>query len=311
LAALLPTTAAGARTNLGAAKAGANSDIVSLSGLTTALSISQGGTGADTALQGLKNLEGLKYVTNVGVAGESLVVNDTTLVNNEYRSELKGIKAGSSKISVGTDSSDISVDANPDDILSAATQNVNFNNFRLTNIATPVGSNDAATRAYVDQVSAGLTVKEAVLAATTSNIAATYSGGPAFTLTVTGTGTPSLDGISITATGTRVLIKDQTTELENGIYTLTTAAASGVSAVFTRADDYDSDAEVVAGTFVFVVSGSTNADKQFAQTTPSPTLDSSDLIFTVLNDTTIADGTVTNAKLSDMDALRIKERFNF
>jgi len=155
-------------------------------------------------------------------------------------------------------------------------------------------------------VSAGLIVKPAVAAATTSNIAATYSGGPAFTLTVTGTGTPSIDGLSVTTTGTRVLIKDQTSGAENGIYTLTTAAAPGVSAVFTRAADYDSDAEVVAGTFVFVLSGSTNADKQFAQTTPTPTLDSSSLVFTVLNDTTIADGTVTNAKLADMAGLRLK-----
>ena len=300
------TTAAGARTSLGAAKAGANSDITSLSGLTTPLSVSQGGIGADTALQGLKNLAGLKYITNVGVAGESLIVNDTTLVSNEYRGELKGIKAGSSKVTVGTDGSDISVDVNPDDVLNAATQNVDLNGFRITNIATPVGSNDAATRAYVDQVSAGLIVKPAVTAATTSIIAATYSGGPAFTLTVTGTGTPSIDGFSVTATGTRVLIKDQTTGSQNGIYTLTTAAASGVSAVFTRAADYDSDAEVVAGTFVFVLSGSTNADKQFAQTTPTPTLDSSSLVFTVLNDTTIADGTVTNAKLADMAGLRLK-----
>ena len=300
------TTAAGARTSLGAAKAGANSDITSLSGLTTALSVSQGGIGADTALQGLKNLAGLKYITNVGVAGQSLVVNDTTLVSNEYRGELRGIKAGSSKVTVGTDGNDISVDVNPDDILSAATQNVDLQGYRITNLATPVGSTDAATRAYVDQVSAGLTVKEAVFVATTSNIAASYLGSPNFTLTVTGTGTPSIDGESITATGTRVLIKDQTTGLQNGIYTLTTAAASGVSAVFTRAADSNSDAEVIAGTFTYVISGATNASKQFVQAAPTPTLDTDALLYTILNDTTLADGSVANAKLADMPARTIK-----
>ena len=50
------TTAAGARTNLGAAASGANSDITSLSGLTTALSILQGGTGATTASGARTNL---------------------------------------------------------------------------------------------------------------------------------------------------------------------------------------------------------------------------------------------------------------
>lgn len=297
------STASAARGNIGAAKAGVNSDITAISGLTSPLSVDQGGTGADTAQQGLKNLTGLKYITNVSVAGESLVVNDTTLVSNEYRGELRGLKAGSSKVNVGIDGNDVSIDANADDILNAASQNVNFNSYRLTNIATPIGSSDAATRAYVDQVSAGLTVKEAVIAATTTNLASTYSGG---TLTITGTGTPSLDGVSIAATGTRVLIKDQTTGSQNGIYTLTTAADTGVSAVFTRALDYDTSVEVVAGTFTFVISGATNSGKQFAQTTPNPTLDTSSLVFTVLNDTTIADNTVTNAKLSDMGALTIK-----
>lgn len=300
------TTAANARASLGAAKAGANSDITELSGLTTPLSVSQGGIGADTALQGLKNLAGLKYITSVAVAGQSLVANDTTLVSNEYRGELRGVKAGSSKVTVGTDGNDISIDVNPDDVLSAATQNVDLQSFRIVNLATPVGAQDAATRAYVDQVSAGLIVKESVLAATVSGIAGTYLGSPNFTLTVTGTGVPDIDGLSITDSGASVLIKDQSTASQNGIYTLTTPASSGVSAIFTRRADSNSDAEVVAGTFTFVASGSINGGKQFVQATASPTLDTTALVYTILNDTTIADGSVINAKLADMPANTIK-----
>lgn len=301
------TTAQSARTNLGAAKLGANSDITSLSGLTTPLSVSQGGTGGDTAGEALRNLGGLKYITNIGVAGESIVASGggATLVSNEYRGELKGIKGGSTKVTVGTDAGDISIDVNADAVLNAASDHVNFNGYRLTNIANPIGSADAVNRAYVDQVGAGLNVKEAVVAATTANIASTYSAGT-LTLTVTGTGTPSLDGISITGTGTRVLIKNQTTASQNGIYTLTTAASAGVSAVFTRATDYDTSAEIGAGTFVFVQSGTTNGSKQFVQTTSTPTLDTDPLVYTVLNDTTIADDTVSNAKLTNMPALTIK-----
>ena len=66
------TTATQARANLGAAKLGANSDITSLTGLTTALSIAQGGTAAGTAQDALQNLGGLKYITNVGSAGQSI-----------------------------------------------------------------------------------------------------------------------------------------------------------------------------------------------------------------------------------------------
>jgi len=300
------TTASAARASLGAAKAGANSDITELSGLTTPLSVSQGGIGADTALQGLKNLAGLKYITSVAVAGQSLVANDTTLVSNEYRGELRGVKAGSSKVTVGTDGNDISIDVNPDDVLSAATQNVDLQSFRIVNLATPVGAQDAATRAYVDQVSAGLIVKESVLAATVSGIAGTYLGSPNFTLTVTGTGVPDIDGLSITDSGTSVLIKNQASGVQNGIYTLTTPASSGVSAIFTRRADSNSDAEVVAGTFTFVASGSTNSGKQFVQTSPTPTLDATALVYTILNDTTIANGSVGNEKLADMPALSIK-----
>jgi hypothetical protein len=300
------TTAANARASLGAAKAGANSDLTELTGLTTPLSVSQGGIGADTAIQGLKNLAGLSYIANVGVAGQSLVVNDSTLVINEFRGELRGVKAASSKVSVTTEGNDIAIEVNPDDVLSASTQNVNLQGNRITNLATPVGASDAATRSYVDQVSAGLIVKASVLAATESEITATYLGSPNFTLTVTGTGTPSIDNVSITATGTSVLIKDQSAGLQNGIYTLTTAAASGISAVFTRRADSNTSAGVIAGTFTFVQSGDTNANKQFVQVTANPTLDTDPLVYSILNDTTLADGSVPNIKLEDMPANTIK-----
>ena len=116
------TTASGARANLGAAKAGVNSDITALSGMTTALSISQGGTAGNTAQDALQNLGGLKYITNVGAAGQSLVVNDAQLVSNEYRSELKGIEAGSNKVAISTISNDIAVDINADNVLNAASE---------------------------------------------------------------------------------------------------------------------------------------------------------------------------------------------
>lgn len=61
------TTAAGARTSLGAAASGANSDITSLSGLTTALSIAQGGTGATTAANAFTALKQAATDTATGV----------------------------------------------------------------------------------------------------------------------------------------------------------------------------------------------------------------------------------------------------
>ena len=299
------TTASGARANLGAARAGINTDITALSGLTTALSIGQGGTNATTAQLALRNLQGLKYTENVGTVGESLVVNGAALVSNEYRTELRGVKAGSSRASVTTDGNDIAIDVNANNVLNDASADINFNGYKLTNVGAPVSSTDVATKAYTDSVAQGLTVKEAVVAATTANIVGTYvvSGR---TFTVTATGTPSIDGVNITATGTRVLFKDQSTGSQNGIYTLTTSGSAGVSAIFTRATDSDTSTEVRAGSFCFVLSGSTNASKQFVQTIQNPTLDSTALAYTVLVDTTIPNGSVDNSKLASMPALTIK-----
>ena len=299
------TTATQARANLGAAKLGANSDITSLTGLTTALSIAQGGTAAGTAQDALQNLGGLKYTTNVGTAGQSLVVNQAALVSNEYRTELKGIKAGSNKATVSTVSNDISIDINADNVLNAASNNINFNAVRLTNVAQPVSSDDVASKAYVDSVAQGLQVKDAVIAASTTTQAGAYNSS-AKTFTYTATGVPSIDGINITAIGTRILLKDQSTGSQNGIYKLTTAAANGVNPVLTRTTDFDTSAEVDAGAFLFTQSGSTNGGKQFVQTTDNPVLDTNPLTFTVLADSSVQPDSVTNAKLANMSANTIK-----
>ena len=299
------TTATQARANLGAAKLGANSDITSLAGLTTALSIAQGGTAAGTAQDALQNLGGLKYTTNVGTAGQSLVVNQAALVSNEYRTELKGIKAGSNKATVSTVSNDISIDINADNVLNAASNNINFNAVRLTNVAQPVSSDDVASKAYVDSVAQGLQIKDAVIAASTTTQAGAYNSS-AKTFTYTATGVPSIDGINITAIGTRILLKDQSTGSQNGIYKLTTAAANGVNPVLTRTTDFDTSAEVDAGAFLFTQSGSTNGGKQFVQTTDDPVLDTNPLTFTVLADSSVQPDSVTNAKLANMSANTIK-----
>jgi hypothetical protein len=299
------TTASDARSNLGAAKAGDNVDITSLSGLTTALSINQGGTGGNTAQVALRNLQGLNSVANVATAGQSIVASASSLVAGSYRAELRGIRAGSSKITVGVAGNDISINANSDLILGDASQDVNLNGYKLTNIGSPISSTDAATKDYVDSVAQGLVVKEAVLLATVSGQVGTYvTSGQTFTYTATGT--PSIDGVGVTVTGTRVLFKNQATASQNGIYELTTPGGAGAGAIFTRATDYNSSAEVEAGSFAFVLSGNTNAGKQYVQTTQNPTLDTSALSFTVLNDLAIPDNSVSNAKLEHMPALRVK-----
>jgi hypothetical protein len=134
------------------------------------------------------------------------------------------------------------------DQFAVPTSSVSFNSQTLTNLADPVNPQDAATKAFVDAARSGLDVKASVRVATTANI--------------TLSGTQTIDGVSVIA-GDRVLVKNQSTGSENGIYVV---SASGWS----RASDADANAEVTAGLFTFVEEGTTNADSGWVLSTNAP-----------------------------------------
>jgi hypothetical protein len=111
------------------------------------------------------------------------------------------------------------------------------------------GATSLVTKEYVDAVKVGLDVKDSARVATTgSNI--DLSSAPA-----------AIDGVTLSS-GDRVLVKDQSTASANGIYTY---AGSGNS--MTRATDFDADAEVTSGAFVFIEEGTVNGDNGFVLTT--------------------------------------------
>jgi hypothetical protein len=116
---------------------------------------------------------------------------------------------------------------------------------------TPTDDAHAATKGYVDAARSGLDVKASVRAATTApiNLASDLENGDTLDTNVT------------LATGDRVLVKDQSTASENGIYVV---QASGAAV---RATDFDSNAEVTPGAFTFVEEGTLNADSGWVLTT--------------------------------------------
>jgi hypothetical protein len=140
---------------------------------------------------------------------------------------------------------------------------VSFNSQKITNLATPVASTDAANKQYVDDVAQGLNIHAASYAATTANLNATYSNGTSgvgATLTNAGTQAAfSTDGTS-PALNARILVKNQTSASQNGIYTLTTVGSGSVNWVLTRATDFDTAAEIAGGDFTFVDFGTTLAN---------------------------------------------------
>jgi hypothetical protein len=141
---------------------------------------------------------------------------------------------------------------------------------RITNVATPTQTTDAANKGYVDSVKQALDIKDSVRVATTGNLTATASGtGAGKTLTNSGTQAAiTIDSIVLSA-GDRVLVKDQTTASNNGIYTVTTVGSVSTNWVLTRATDADNSpsGEVTPGMFTFVEEGTVNADSGWVLTT--------------------------------------------
>ena len=114
--------------------------------------------------------------------------------------------------------------------------------------ANPTQALQAATKQYVDAVSEGLHIHPSVQAATTANIS-DLSAPPA-----------AIDNVTLT-NNMRVLVKNQNTTSQNGIYVFSSSTGA-----LTRASDFDSASEIQGGDFVFVVGGSTQDNTGWVQT---------------------------------------------
>lgn len=154
--------------------------------------------------------------------------------------------------------------------LAAATGTYSFGANLVQSSATPSGANDLTNKAYVDSVATGLDFKQSVRMASTANVSGTYSatGGSSARGQLTAMSNAAIDGVSLTA-GNRVLLKNQSTPAQNGIWVITTVG-TGSNGVWDRATDFDQDAEVTSGAFVFVEEGTVNGDTGWVLTTNNP-----------------------------------------
>lgn len=134
----------------------------------------------------------------------------------------------------------------------------------------PSTAQGLATKNYVDSAVQGLSWKQAARVATTANI--------------TLSGTQTIDGV-VLSVGNRVLVKDQSTGSQNGIYVV----ASGA---WTRSTDANSSSELDGAT-VYVSEGTANAETVWTQTVDNPTLDTTALVFAQVNGGTVPSASTT------------------
>jgi hypothetical protein len=126
----------------------------------------------------------------------------------------------------------------------------------VTGLAAPSAGTDATTKNYVDAAIAGLSWKISVRVATTVNI--------------TLSGTQTIDGVAVVATN-RVLVKNQTTTADNGIYVVSASA-------WARSADADSAAEL-DGSAVYVQLGTTQADTGWTETATIATVGTDPIVY--------------------------------
>jgi hypothetical protein len=127
-------------------------------------------------------------------------------------------------------------------------------------------SDSLVNKTYVDSVANGLDVKASVRVVTTANLGATYNNS-AGTLTNSGTQAAiAIDGVTLIAQD-RVLVKDQTTQAQNGFYKVTTIGSGSANWVLTRTPDADAASELTAGAFTFAEEGTLNGDNGYVMST--------------------------------------------
>jgi len=221
------------------------------------------GEDASDSNKGIASFDATDFtVTSGAVAVNAITLGSSSLNPGATTSSLTGLASLSvdnltldgNEISSTNTNGDISLNPNGSGV-------VDVNNSRISNVTDPTQAQDAATKAYVDAVKQALDIKDSVRVATTANITI------ATDLNVGDT----IDGVTL-ADGDRVLVKDQSTGSENGIYVAGSSPA--------RSADANISDEVTSGLFVFVEEGTVNGDNGFVLTTNNPiTLDTTALTF--------------------------------
>jgi len=266
----------------------------------TALPIVNGGTGQTTAAAAITALTGTqtsgRYLRSDGTNATlaAIVAADVPTLNQNTTGTAANVTGVVAVANGGTNATMASA-ARTSLGAAASGANTDITSITLTTgtISTaPSASTDIVNKSYADSIATGINFHAACNYATTAALspANTYnngSSGVGATLTASSNGTLTVDSYVLLSTdvGKRILIKNEATGANNGIYTLTQAGTVLLPYILTRATDYDTSGsgtnEIDQGDLMLVLAGTVNANTSWVQQTALPiTVGTTALVFT-------------------------------
>jgi hypothetical protein len=282
--------------------------------LTNDLTVANGGTGASTlTANGVLYGSGTSAIaaTAVGTTGQVLIGNTgaapswDTLSSNTVSSFSAGTTgltpststtgsitlAGTLALANGGTGATTAPNARTNLSAAASGANTDITSIALTTgtiITAPTSGTDIVNKTYADTIASGINFHQSVRLATVAALPAnTYNNGTSgvgATLTANANGALSVDGVAAVV-GNRILVKNEVTQANNGVYVVTQTGSGAAVYILTRATDFDSAGsgvdQIDQGDFFLVTAGSTLANTSWVQQTPLPiTVGTTAIVFT-------------------------------
>jgi len=249
------------------------------SNTTNALTIGTGLTG--TSFNGSSAVTVAIDSTVATLTGTQTLTNKTISGSNNTISNIANGSLTNSTITIGT---------TPVSLGSTTTAPAGLTSVTVTQ--DPTQALQLATKQYVDAAVSNVNYHQPVQVASTVSYTVTYNNGSSGVgATLTNAGAQAalvVDGVTMTATdvsnATRILIKNQASGAQNGVYVLTNQGSVSTNWSMVRATDYDTAGsgagQINAGDTMYVIAGSTQATTTWVQTTQLPiTVGTTALVF--------------------------------